>query len=219
MRILIVEDNYIVADGLKFSLEYEGYSVSIATNTESCYVEIKKCNYDLIIIDIMLPDGNGLELCREIKSKINIPIIFVTAKDTEEDIIKGLNIGADDYIIKPFRIRELIARIQNAIRKYKRENIIEINNVIFDIDRRVIIKNNQEITLTTLEWEILITLLNANGKVVTRDRMLDISYNKKGNIINDNSLTVYIKRLRQKIEDDINNPSIIKTIKGVGYKI
>ena len=167
----------------------------------------------------MLPDGNGLELCREIKSKINIPIIFVTAKDTEEDIIKGLNIGADDYIIKPFRIRELIARIQNAIRKYKRENIIEINNVIFDIDRRVIIKNNQEITLTTLEWEILITLLNANGKVVTRDRLLDISYNKKGNIINDNSLTVYIKRLRQKIEDDINNPSIIKTIKGVGYKI
>ncbi len=219
MRILIVEDNYIVADGLKFSLEYEGYSVSIATNTESCYEEIKKCNYDLIIIDIMLPDGNGLELCREIKSKINIPIIFVTAKDTEEDIIKGLNIGADDYIIKPFRIRELIARIQNAIRKYKRENIIEINNVIFDIDRRVIIKNNQEITLTTLEWEILITLLNANGKVVTRDRLLDISYNKKGNIINDNSLTVYIKRLRQKIEDDINNPSIIKTIKGVGYKI
>ena len=219
MRILIVEDDYIVADGLKFSLEYEGYSVSIATNTESCYEEIKKCNYDLIIIDIMLPDGNGLELCREIKSKINIPIIFVTAKDTEEDIIKGLNIGADDYIIKPFRIRELIARIQNAIRKYKRENIIEINNVIFDIDRRVIIKNNQEITLTTLEWEILITLLNANGKVVTRDRLLDISYNKKGNIINDNSLTVYIKRLRQKIEDDINNPSIIKTIKGVGYKI
>ena len=194
MRILIVEDNYIVADGLKFSLEYEGYSVSIATNTESCYEEIKKCNYDLIIIDIMLPDGNGLELCREIKNKINIPIIFVTAKDTEEDIIQGLNIGADDYIIKPFRIRELIARIQNAIRKYKRENIIEINNVIFDIDRRVIIKNNQEITLTTLEWEILITLLNANGKVVTRDRLLDISYNKKGNIINDNSLTVYINK-------------------------
>ena len=131
-----------------------------------------------------------------------------------------MNIGADDYIVKPFRIGELLARINNAMRKYnKKDSTIKIDDLKIDLDNKCIQRGNKEIILTSLEWKILATLLNARGNIVTRDKLLNLVYDISGNFINDNSLTVYIKRLREKLEDDINNPKIIKTIKGIGYKV
>lgn len=220
MKILIVEDNSTIAEGLKSSLQSKGFAVEVAYSINESKKVLKNNIFDLLILDIILPDGDGIQLCKSIKEKSNIPIIFLTAKDRESDIVKGLEIGADDYIVKPFRIGELVARINNALRKYKKDsNVIKIESLIIDIDKMNISKNDEEIFLTSLEWRILITLLNSRGNIVTRDRLLNLVYDISGNFINDNSLTVYIKRLREKLEDDVNNPKIIKTIKGIGYRI
>ena len=220
MKILIVEDNDTIVEGLKFSLEHKNFKVSVSKTIKEAKIEILNNLYNLVILDILLPDGDGIDLCKYIKENFEIPIIFLTAKDAESDIIKGLNVGADDYIVKPFRIGELIARINNALRKHKNDTfIIKLQNVIVDTEKMCITKNNKEISLTTLEWRIFNTLLNSRGKIVTRDELLNLACDTRGNFINDNSLTVYIKRIREKIEDDVNNPKIIKTIKGIGYKI
>ena len=220
MKILIVEDNEAIYEGLKFSLEHENFSVVVAKNIKEAKQEILKNIYNLIILDIMLPDGDGIDFCKNIKSNLDIPVIFLTAKDSEGDIVKGLNVGADDYIVKPFRIGELVARINNALRKYKNnENIIKIEDITIDTEKMKIYKNSNEVILTNLEWRILNTLLNSRGNIVTREKLLNLACDIRGNFINDNSLTVYIKRIREKLEDDINNPKIIKTIKGIGYKI
>lgn len=217
VKVLIVEDNTTIAEGLRRLLENDGYTVMICGSIRNARKYIESDNYNLIILDIVLPDGDGRTLAEEIKEK---PIIFLTAKDAEEDIIRSFEIGGDDYIVKPFRIGELKARIQNVLRKYNSQNsIIKIGNLTIDFEKRKIFKEEKDIEFTVLEWKILSILLNANGKIVTRERLLNISYNANGNFINDNSLSVYIKRIRKKIEDDANNPQIIKTVKGVGYRI
>ena len=218
-KILLVEDNETITMGLKYSLEQENFEVETAKNVVTAKAKMKKEEFNMYLLDIALPDGEGYELCKEIKEKGNKPVIFLTAKDKEEDVIKAFNLGADDYIVKPFRIGELTARIKNALRKYKQEEgIIKIENIVFNLDKMNAFKKNNEIVLTSLEWRIINTLLNSIGNIVTREKLLD-ACDIRGNYINDNSLTVYIKRLRKKIEDDINNPKIIKTIKGIGYKI
>ena len=220
MRILIVEDNEAIAEGLKLSLECENFNVNICTSINSAKSELLKNIYNLVVLDILLPDGDGIELCKYIKENMEIPVIFLTAKDAENDIIKGLNIGADDYIVKPFRIGELVARINNAFRKYKDDDdILIIRNITIDRTNMIVSKNGKEIQLTSLEWRILNMLLNSIGNTISREKLLNLACDIKGNFINDNSLTVYVKRIREKLEDDINNPQIIKTIKGIGYRI
>lgn len=220
MKILIVEDNEVILEGLKFSLEQEKFNINVSKSINEARDNLSHNLYNLIILDIMLPDGDGTQFCKEIKSQYDLPIIFLTAKDTEGDIVKGLNVGADDYIVKPFRIGELVARINNALRKYKTSQmLIKIDDVEINTDQMAIYKKGKEVIITSLEWRIINTLLNSRGSIVTREKLLNLACDIRGNFINDNSLTVYIKRIREKLEDDISNPKIIKTIKGIGYKI
>ena len=171
-----------------------------------------------MLLDVSLPDGNGFEICKEIKEKNDIPIIFLTAQDEETSIVLGLDLGADDYIVKPFRTRELISRIKSVLRRYgKKEenNIIQYKDIKIDTISAKVYKNNKEIIFTSLEYRILLMLFTNQNKLITREQLLEKIWDIAGNFVNDNTLTVYIKRIREKLEDD----SIIKTVRGLGYRI
>lgn len=175
-------------------------------------------NIDIVLLDVSLPDGNGFEICKEIKEKNDIPIIFLTAQDEETSIVLGLDLGADDYIVKPFRTRELISRIKSVLRRYgKKEenNIIQYKDIKIDTISAKVYKNNKEIIFTSLEYRILLMLFTNQNKLITREQLLEKIWDIAGNFVNDNTLTVYIKRIREKLEDD----SIIKTVRGLGYRI
>lgn len=214
MKILLVEDNNILAKGLIYSLEQKQYNV-----VHKLYIQ-ETINYliynrpSLIILDISLPDGNGFELYTQKIKPQKIPTIFLTAKDDEDDIVKGLELGADDYITKPFSTRELIARINKILLKENKNYIVKVKDIEFDMDKMVITKNSKEIKLTSLELKILnLLFLNVN-KVVKRDEIIEKIWKWTGNDVNDNTVTVYLKRIREKIGSDI-----IKTIKGIGYRV
>lgn len=218
-KVLLVEDNSSIAEGIKYAMEKEQLSITICENMEKSKKCIDSNEYELILLDIMLPDGNGLTLYQYIKSKYNIPIFFVTAKDTEDDIVKGIELGADDYIIKPFRMRELIARIKSVLKRNEPSSVIKIGNIMFDEKNNTIYKNDEQITLTALEYKLMSILVENRGRLVTREYLLSRIWDISSNFVNDNTLTVYMKRLREKIEDMPNQPKIIKTIRGIGYKI
>ena len=169
---------------------------------------------DLIILDITLPDGDGFELYKIIKEKYNISTIFLTAKDEENDIVKGLELGAEDYVTKPFSTRELLARINKILMRNKKKNIINIQDITCDLDKMCIYKNNEEITFSSLELKILMLLFNNLNKVITREYIIEKIWDWTGNDVYDNTVTVYMKRIRQKLGSDI-----ITTVKGVGYRI
>ena len=214
MNILLVEDNEILAKGIIYSLEQQKFNVTHKMNVKETaeFIEDKKPN--LIILDISLPDGNGFDLYeKNIKSK-EIPTIFLTAKDDEDDIVSGLDAGADDYITKPFSIRELIARINKILFRNKKNTIIKIKDIEFDLDKMVVYKGKKEINLTSLELKILNLLFSNINKVVTRNDIIEKIWEWTGNDVNDNTVTVYLKRIREKIGTDI-----IITIKGIGYRI
>lgn len=214
MKILLVEDNDILAKGLIYSLNQKEYEVKYVTNVKETINFLNNEKVDLIILDISLPDGNGFTLYeKEIKNK-NIPTIFLTAKDDEDDIVKGLELGAEDYITKPFSTRELIARIKRILYKEKKNTIVKIENISFDIDKMIVYKNQEEIKLTSLELKILHLLFINLNKAVTRDYIIEKIWEWTGNDVNDNTVTVYLKRIREKLDSDI-----IKTIKGIGYRI
>ena len=222
-KILLVEDNDTIVLGLKYSLQQERFEVLVAMNVEQALEKVASNKIDLIILDVSLPDGNGFELCKEIKQKIDVPIVFLTAKDEEDDIISGLELGADDYITKPFRVRELISRINTIMRRYNKstvainENIIKINNITINTDSMQVLKDGQEIVFTSLEYKILLLLFSNQNKLITREMILDKIWDVAGNFVNDNTLTVYIKRIREKLND--TDGKIIKTIRGMGYKV
>lgn len=218
-KILYVEDNDIISSEIKKYLENENIDTHIAKTVLEAKNLIFANIYNLILLDIMLPDGDGIEFYKYIKQKYNIPIIFLTAKNSEDDIVKGIDLGADDYIVKPFRMRELTSRIKNIIKKKDKVKAIVVDNVLFDQENNVILKNGNTIGLTALEYKILTILFENINRIVTREFLLERIWDISSNFVNDNTLTVYIKRLREKIEDDPNNPKIIKTIKGMGYKI
>lgn len=221
MNVFLLEDDEAIGIGLKYSLENEGYTVTIATSVKSAFEIINKEKFSLYILDLTLPDGSGYDVCKKIKSIGDFPVIFLTAYDDEVNVVMGLELGADDYISKPFRVKELIARIKSVLRRYNRESkgIIKIGNVLINTNKATVFKNGQEVILTAMEYKLFLILLNNRGNILSRNKLLEYIWDVEGDFVNDNTLTVYIKRLRDKIEDDPSAPMIIKTIRGLGYVI
>ncbi len=223
MRILIVEDDKTIAMGLEYSLVEEGFEVTLCHNVAEGRRALSEQGVDLCIFDLSLPDGSGYELCKQARTMWDLPVIILTACDEEVNVVMGLNMGADDYITKPFRIRELMARIQTVMRRYRKENtsknIVELGNIrIHTLDAKVY-KNGQEVSLTALEYRLLLTFANHEGQVLSRNQLLEGIWDVAGDFVNDNTLTVYIKRIREKLEEDPQNPVMIKTVRGLGYKV
>ena len=214
MKILLVEDNEILAKGLIYSLEQKKYQVIHTLNVENTLKILKTEKIDLAILDVSLPDGNGFDLYRDNIKEKNISSIFLTAKDEEGNIVKGLELGAEDYITKPFSIKELMARINRIILRNKKNTIIQVQNIKFDMDKMVVYRDNENVELTNLELKILNLLFLNLNKVVKRSEIIDKIWEWTGNDVNDNTVTVYLKRIREKIKTDI-----IITIKGIGYRI
>ena len=214
MKILLVEDNEILAKGLIYSLEQKKYQVIHTLNVENTLKILKTEKIDLAILDVSLPDGNGFDLYRNNIKEKNIPSIFLTAKDEEDNIVNGLELGAEDYITKPFSIKELMARINRIILRNKKNTIIQVQNIKFDMDKMVVYRDNENVELTNLELKILNLLFLNLNKVVKRSEIIDKIWEWTGNDVNDNTVTVYLKRIREKIKTDI-----IITIKGIGYRI
>ena len=214
MKILLVEDNEILAKGLIYSLEQKKYQVIHTLNVENTLKILKTEKIDLAILDVSLPDGNGFDLYRNNIKEKNISSIFLTAKDEEDNIVKGLELGAEDYITKPFSIKELMARINRIILRNKKNTIIQVQNIKFDMDKMVVYRDNENVELTNLELKILNLLFLNLNKVVKRSKIIDKIWEWTGNDVNDNTVTVYLKRIREKIKTDI-----IITIKGIGYRI
>lgn len=221
MNVFLLEDDKAIGIGLKYSLENEGYTVTIATSVKSAFEIINKEKFALYILDLTLPDGSGYDVCKKIKSIGDFPVIFLTAYDDEVNVVMGLELGADDYISKPFRVKELIARIKSVLRRYNRESkgIIKIGNVLINTNKATVFKNGQEVILTAMEYKLFLILLNNRGNILSRNKLLEYIWDVEGDFVNENTLTVYIKRLRDKIEDDPSAPMIIKTIRGLGYVI
>lgn len=220
-NILIIEDDEAIRTGLKYYLEQEYFNTIEASNGEEALLSLDN-SIDIILLDINLPDINGFDLFKKIKNKIDIPIIFLTANDLEVSVVMGLDMGADDYITKPFKARELVSRIKNVLRRTKgnnNSNIIKIQNIIIDLNQAKVLKDGVDLMLTALEYKILITMALNINTVFTREKILADIWDVNEEFVNDNTLTVYIKRIREKIEDDPINPKIITTVRGIGYKV
>lgn len=220
-KILIVEDDSAIRLGLRYYLEQEGFAVLEADSVLSARNNFNSL-VDLVLLDINLPDGNGFDLFKEIKNKCDIPIIFLTANDLEVSVVMGLDMGADDYITKPFKARELVSRIKSVLRRTRGKsdsNIIKIHDILIDMKQAKVFKGGIDVMLTALEYKILLILALNINTVFSRDKILSDIWDVNEAFVNDNTLTVYIKRIREKIEDDHNNPKIILTVRGIGYKV
>ena len=213
MNILLIEDTESIIKGLTYS--FENYNLTVKTTIkDSKEYLINNSDIDLIILDITLPDGNGFELFENTIKSLRVPTIFLTAKDEEDDIVKGLNVGAEDYITKPFSTKELMARVNRILLRSKKKSIIKIKDISFDMDKLVLTKDTTPIELTALELKLVNLLFNNLNKVVSRNVILDKIWDWTGNYVDDHTVTVYFKRIREKIGTDI-----ITTIKGMGYRI
>lgn len=216
--VLIIEDDLAIRSGLEYFLKEEGFNVITKENGISG-IECINNDIELVLLDINLADIDGYEVFKKIKKIKDIPIIFLTANDLEVSIVRGLDMGADDYITKPFKARELVSRMKKALRKKVNDNYINIKNIKIDLREAKVYKDDKEVFLTSLEYKILITMALSLNKVFTREKILSDIWDINEDFVNDNTLTVYIKRLREKIETDPSNPEIIKTIRGIGYMI
>ena len=214
MQILLVEDNKSITKALKYNLEQNKYIVISAENVAQALQLLEKEKIDLIILDVTLPDGNGFDLYKIIHKKYNISTIFLTAKDDENDIVIGLELGAEDYVTKPFSTRELLARINKIMLRNKKKNIVKIKDITCDLDKMCVYKNNKELIFSSLELKILMLLFTNLNKAISREYIIEKIWDWTGNDVYDNTVTVYMKRIRKKLETPI-----ITTIKGVGYRI
>jgi len=220
--VLLVDDDTSIVSSLRTFLNQEGFQVTSANNHKETIdlLDSGQYHFDLALLDVSLPDGSGFSLCSAIKANSDIPVIFLTASDDEYSVVAGLDLGADDYISKPFRPRELISRMNSVLRRYHRgSQPLEYHELKADTVRGLVYKNNMELTLSALEYRLLLLFLSNQGIVLTRSRLLDELWDMAGEFVNDNTLTVYIKRLREKIEADPAHPEYIKTIRGLGYKL
>ena len=220
-KILIVEDEETIRVGLKYYLEAESFKIKEATCSKEAIEFVTKESFDMILLDINLPDEDGYQTFQRIKKIKDIPIIFLTANDMEISIVRGLDMGADDYITKPFKARELVSRIKNVLRRSTRGNdsIITIRDVNIDMKQAKVFKNGVDVMLTALEYKILLILALNPNVVFSREKILADIWDVNEAYVNDNTLTVYVKRIREKIEDNPNEPKIIETVRGVGYKV
>ena len=222
MNVFLLEDDGAIGMALSYSLESEGYGVTLAKSIAEAKDIIKRQTFAIYILDLTLPDGSGYDICKAVKAQGDYPVIFLTAYDDEANVVMGFDFGADDYISKPFRLKELLARIKSVLRRYSKDSadgIINIKNVKINTNEARVFKNGEEVILTAMEYRLLLTMLNNRGIVLTRNRLLEDIWDVEGDFVNDNTLTVYIKRLRNKIEDNPAEPKIIKTVRGMGYII
>lgn len=218
--ILLVEDDPSIVSTLSEFLKSEGFSVEAVPGQVEALSEIGRKSFDLVLLDVSLENGNGFVVCSEIKKKHDTPVIFLTASGDEYSVVAGLDMGADDYIAKPFCPRELISRIKNVLRRSSHaQPIIKIGNVKIDTYKGIAYKNSDELYLSALEYRLLLMFFTNKGVILNRNRILEEIWDAAGDYVNDNTLTVYIKRLREKVEDDPQNPTIIKTVRGLGYKV
>ncbi|MEG1059885.1 MAG: response regulator transcription factor [Clostridia bacterium] len=222
INVLMIEDDSTIAFGVKYALEQEGFNIDICKDLESGRNSINNKEHNIILLDVMLPDGNGYEFCKEIRQTIDTPIIFLTACDEEVNIVTGLDIGGDDYITKPFRVRELISRMNAVLRRRGNTNenkkVIKFGDLSMHTLEARVYKNGEEIFLTSVEYKLLLILIQNKNIVLSRAKILEKLWDVTYDFVNDNTLTVYIKRLREKIEDDSTDPKYILTVRGLGYK-
>lgn len=219
-KILLVEDDKGIVNNLTEFLETEGFAVKSANGQKGALELLEKERFDLVLLDISLADGNGFAVCSAIKADYGIPVIFLTASGDEYSTVTGFNLGADDYIAKPFRPRELVSRIKNILRLTGTTGAVtQLGDVLVDTVKGTASKNGQDLYLSALEYRLLLAFINNRGVILTRTKLLETIWDIAGEFVNDNTLTVYIKRLREKIEDDPQNPKIIKTVRGLGYKV
>lgn len=222
MNIFLLEDDEAIGIALTYSLQSEGYEVMLAKSIREAKSVIDNHTFSLYLLDLTLPDGSGYDICKAVKAHGDYPVIFLTAYDDEANVVMGFDLGADDYIAKPFRLKELLARIKSVLRRYSKETadgIINIQNIRVNTNEARVFKNDEEVILTAMEYRLLLTMLNNRGIVLTRNRLLEDIWDVEGDFVNDNTLTVYIKRLRNKIEENPAEPKIIKTVRGMGYII
>lgn len=228
MKILLVEDDATIASGIEYSLQQEGFVVSKAASVKEAYELME--GVDLYLLDLTLPDGTGYDICRRVKEQSDKPVIFLSACDEEVNVVMGLDMGGDDYITKPFRVRELMSRIHMVLRRYgnsqnnavgneSNNGIIKAGNVTVSVNDARVYKNGKDVELTALEYRLLLTMLQNRGQVLSRNQLLSGIWDIAGDYVNDNTLTVYVKRLRDKLEDDPAQPCIIETVRGMGYRI
>jgi len=221
-KILLVEDDLSLIDGLEFSLQKNGFYVNIARTVKEALDTFKNNNYDLVILDLTLPDGTGFEICKKIRQNSSVPIIFLTASDEEVNIVMGLDIGGDDYITKPFKLNELISRINALLRRTKiskiEQNQMLSNGILINLVENRVFKDKSELELTTAEFRLLCLFMKNPNTVLTRDIILNKLWDNNGDFIDNNTLSVYIRRLRCKIGDASERPQYLVTVRGVGYK-
>ena len=219
-KIFLIEDDRGIVANLTEFLTREGYEVVCASGQTSALELLKRETVDLVLLDVSLSDGNGFAVCKAIKSDYNVPVIFLTASGDEFSTVTGFELGADDYIAKPFRPRELISRIKNVLRLTGGAgSVINLGNVTVDTVRGIATKGGRDLCLSALEYRLLLVFLNNRGAILSRSKLLEAIWDIAGEFVNDNTLTVYIKRLREKIEEDPQNPQLIKTVRGLGYKV
>ena len=216
IKFLLVEDSPMIIRGLQYTLEQAGYEVTVCMSAHMAEDRLDRMHFDVAILDVNLPDGSGFDLCKRLKAETDTPVIFLTARDEENDVVLGFELGADEYILKPFRNRELTSRIENVLRRTgKTRKTLSAGEVEIDVEKDLVTVRGEEVEFTQLEYKILYMLMQNAGQTVTREQILDRIWDIAGNFVEDNTLTVYIKRIREKLGD----ADVIRTVKGIGYRV